>query len=57
MQKDGLTLAELQKMSRADLARRVGDQTAAQIQMALNNSDTKLIAKHDFKGHFSWENQ
>jgi hypothetical protein len=57
MKKEGLTLAEIQKMPHDELVKKVGAQTAGEITLALGNPDVKLIAKHDFDGgHLSWQN-
>ncbi len=56
MNKLGLTLADLQKMSADQLTQLVGKQDVVAVQAALNNPDVQLIARNDFQGkNFSWD--
>jgi len=57
MKGKGLTVADFQKMSHADLVKLTGEGNLQEIEAALANSDVKLIGKHDLQGgDLSWQN-
>jgi hypothetical protein len=57
MKGKNLTVADFQKMSHADLVKLTGENNAKEIELALTNSDVKLIGKHDLQGgNLSWQN-